>query len=87
MPEQARSAEMVQLHQDAAATLPRLTDAVEAASEWQAKYTECAERLQGVQGTCKSQHGQLANLQRQLSLQQVTQHEHDCARALVRSQG
>ncbi|KAK9787843.1 hypothetical protein WJX73_000280 [Symbiochloris irregularis] len=66
---EARSAEMVQLHQDAASTLPQLTGALAAATEWQDKYTICAEQLVQVQADCRTQRGQITSLSRQLELQ------------------
>lgn len=64
---------MVQLHSDAASTLPRLTGALAAATEWQDKYTVCAEKLAQAQGNCRTHEGRIASLARQLELQTVSQ--------------
>ena len=46
---QARGTELLQLHQDMADVVPRLTAAVQAGQEWQARHEQCAQQLRDSQ--------------------------------------
>ena len=76
---QARGTELVQLHRDMAVMAPRLTAAVQACQEWQARHEQASEQLQQSQGRLagvqKSLDAQTAEGQQLGSLLSVKQKE------------
>ena len=76
---QARGTELLQLHQDMAAIVPRLTAAVQASQDWQARHESSAQRLRDSQAACaevqEALEGQSVEVQQLSSLLAAKQKE------------